>query len=93
MNDLDLIYLDEETGIYYDKLGNPIEFNPDDFVIEEVLDADGPPDIMVTLPAPSEVRPKSSVSRPKSAVAGRAFVSKGRRLAAKRIRKVVKEGV
>jgi len=37
-----LIYLDEQTGLYYDSLGNLIEFNPDDFIIEEVFEADGP---------------------------------------------------
>ena len=31
----ELIYLDEETGLYYDQNGDLIEFNPDDFIIEE----------------------------------------------------------
>lgn len=86
----ELIYFDEQTGLYYDSVGNLIEFNPDDYIIEEYLDGEGPPDINMTLQvAPSQVgseRPKSSYSRPKSAAP-----SKGRRLAAKRIRKVAKE--
>ena len=31
----ELIYLDQETGLYYDRHGNLIEFNPDDYIIEE----------------------------------------------------------
>jgi hypothetical protein len=45
-----LIYLDEETGIYYDAAGNKIEFNPDDYLIEElgaaIANVDGPPDAL-----------------------------------------------
>ena len=75
-----MIYLDEETGIYYDAAGNKIEFNPDDYLIEKVEDVlenpDGPPDaVAVTLQPPASVvgseRPKSAVSRPKSAVNSR----------------------
>jgi hypothetical protein len=79
--------------LYYDRHGNLIEFNPEDFIIEEIVDeADGPNDVNVTLqPAtPSKVgseRPRSSFSRPKSAVSYKG----GRRLAARRIKKVTKE--
>lgn len=71
-----------------------IEFNPDDFIIEELVDeVDGPNDVNVTLQAatPSKVgseRPLSSFSRPKSAVNSKG----GRRLAARRIKKVTKDG-
>ena len=75
-----------------------IEFNPEDFIIEEAQgEADGPVDINVTLepPAISQVgsmRPKSSVSRPKSAVNVQS--RKGdKRFAAKRVKKIVSKVV
>lgn len=46
----ELIYFDEQTGLYYDSAGNLIEFNPDDYIIEEYAgDGEGPPDINATL--------------------------------------------
>jgi len=75
-------------------MGNLIEFNPDDYIIEELNENDGPTEVVVpSLVAPSQIgseKPKSIVSRPKSA--NRLQASRGRRLAAKRIRKVIKEG-
>ena len=53
----DLVYFDELEGIYYDRNGNPIEFNPDDFIIEEM---DGTDEIFKTV---SE-RPKSAMPTP-----------------------------
>ena len=32
---VELIYFDEQTGLYYDQLGNLIEFNPEDYIIED----------------------------------------------------------
>ena len=52
----DVVYFDEQEGIYYDSNGNPINFNPEDFIIEDLESGE----VFQTL----NERPKSAMPTP-----------------------------